>query len=198
MILKVSEKALREAAKVLKKGGLVVAPTDTLYGILADATNESAVERLYEIRRPSGKPFLVLLPDESWIEKLCLEVKEEYKKFLKVEGLTVVLKKKCNKLNYVSKETLAVRIPKVGFIKELLKEVKKPLVAPSVNPEGEKPAETIKEAYNYFGDKIDLYIDAGVVKGEPSTILDLTKDVKILREGKVKKEVIEKLLNRKL
>ncbi|AAC06854.1 L-threonylcarbamoyladenylate synthase [Aquifex aeolicus] len=198
MILKASKEALKEAVEILKKGGIIVAPTDTLYGILADATNEEAVKRLYKIRRPSGKPFLVLLPDESWLEKLCLDVKEEHKKLLKVEGLTLVFRKTCDKLDYVSKGTLAVRLPQKGFIRDLLSELKKPVVAPSVNPEGKKPAESVEEAYNYFGNKVDLYIDAGVIKGEPSTILDLTEGVKILREGKVKKEEIEKILNRKL
>jgi len=198
MILGLSEETLKQAVEVLKRGGIVVAPTDTLYGMLVDATNEKAVKKLYKIRRPSGKPFLVLLPDETWIEKLCLDLKEKYKRLLELEGLTLVLKKKCSKLDHVSKNTLAIRIPKRGFIKELLKELSTPVVAPSVNPEGQKPAESVKEAFEYFGDKVDLYVDAGILKGEPSTILDLTEGVKILREGKVRKEELEKLLNRKL
>jgi len=192
------EKALEKAVDVLENGEIVVAPTDTLYGMLADATNEEAVKRLYNIRRPSGKPFLILLPDEIWIKKLCLELSKECKSLLKVEGLTLILKTTCDKFSYINKGSLAVRIPQKGFIKELLKTFNKPVVAPSVNPEGKKPAKTISEAVKYFGEKVTLYVDAGEIKGEPSTILDLKEDIKIVREGKVKKEEIEKILNRKL
>ncbi|RUM31499.1 MAG: threonylcarbamoyl-AMP synthase [Aquifex sp.] len=192
------EKALEKAVEVLKNGEIVVAPTDTLYGMLTDATSEEAVRRLYNIRRPSGKPFLILIPDETWINKLCLELPKGYEELLKVEGLTLILKTTCDKFSYINKGSLAVRIPRKGFIKELLKTFAKPVVAPSVNPEGKKPAETISEAVKYFGEKVSLYVDAGEIKGEPSTILDLKEDIKIVREGKVKKDAIEKILNRKL
>ena len=192
------ERALEKAVEVLKNGEIVVAPTDTLYGMLTDATKEEAVRRLYNIRRPSGKPFLILLPDETWINKLCLELPKEYESLLKVEGLTLILETTCDKFSYINKGSLAVRIPRKGFIKELLKTFAKPVVAPSVNPEGKKPAETISEAVKYFGEKVALYVDAGEIKGEPSTILDLKEGIKIVREGKVKKEEIEKILNRKL
>ncbi|HIP42563.1 MAG TPA: threonylcarbamoyl-AMP synthase [Aquifex aeolicus] len=192
------EKALEKAVEVLKNGKIVVAPTDTLYGMLADATNEEVVRRLYTIRRPSGKPFLILIPDETWIDKLCLELPKEYENLLKVEGLTLILKTSCGKFSYINRGSLAARIPRRGFIKELLKRFAKPVVAPSVNPEGKKPAETISEAVKYFGEKVALYVDAGEIKGEPSTILDLKEGIKIVREGKVKKEEIEKILNRKL
>ena len=188
-ILKEDE-ALEKAKEVLQKGKIVVAPTDTIYGMLADATNEEAVKRLYEIRRPSGKPFLVLIPDENWIEKLCLELPEKYKFLLHKEGVTLVLRKRCNKLSHVSKDSLAVRIPKRGFVRKLLNIFGKPLVAPSVNPEGKKPAATIKEAVNYFGNEVELYVDGGEIKGEPSTVVDLREGLKILREGRVKREEI--------
>jgi len=192
------EKALEKAVEVLEMGEIVVAPTDTLYGMLTDATNEEAVKRLYTIRRPSGKPFLILIPDETWINKLCLKFPEEYESLLKVEGLTLILRTVCDKFSYINKGSLAVRIPRKGFIKELLKTFAKPVVAPSVNPEGKKPAETISEAVKYFGEKVALYVDAGEIKGKPSTILDLKESIKIVREGKVRKDTIEKILNRKL
>ncbi|HID66595.1 MAG TPA: threonylcarbamoyl-AMP synthase [Aquificaceae bacterium] len=192
------EKALEKAVEVLEMGEIVVAPTDTLYGMLTDATNEEAVKRLYTIRRPSGKPFLILIPDETWINKLCLKFPKEYESLLKVEGLTLILRTVCDKFSYINKGSLAVRIPRKGFIKELLKTFAKPVVAPSVNPEGKKPAETISEAVKYFGEKVALYVDAGEIKGKPSTILDLKESIKIVREGKVRKDTIEKILNRKL
>ena len=190
------ENLIEKAVEELKKGNLVVSPTDTIYGILADATNEEAVKKLYKIRRPSGRPFIVLLSDESWIEKMCLELPEKVKPLLKIEGLTLVLPKRCSKYNYINKDSLAIRIPRRGIIEEILEKLNRPVVAPSANPEGEKPAESVEEAKRYFGDKVSLYIDGGVIKGEPSTVISFVDGVKILREGKVKREEIEKIIGK--
>ena len=190
------ENLIEKAVEELKKGNLVVSPTDTIYGILADATNEEAVKKLYKIRRPSGRPFIVLLSDESWIEKMCLELPEKVKPLLKIEGLTLVLPKRCSKYNYINKDSLAIRIPRRGIIKEILEKLNRPVVAPSANPEGKKPAESVEEAKRYFGDKVSLYIDGGVIKGEPSTVISFVDGVKILREGKVKREEIEKIIGK--
>ncbi len=187
---------IEKAVEELKEGNLVVSPTDTIYGILADATNEEAVKRLYKIRRPSGRPFIVLLPDESWIEEMCLEIPEKAKPLLKIEGLTLVLPKRCRKYDYINRDSLAVRIPRRGIIREILKKLNRPVVAPSANPEGEKPAESVEEAKKYFGDKVALYIDGGVIKGEPSTVVSFVNGIKILREGKVKKEELEKIIGK--
>lgn len=190
------ENLIEKAVEELKKGNLVVSPTDTIYGVLADATNEEAVKKLYKIRRPSGRPFIVLLSDESWIEKMCLELPEKVKPLLKIEGLTLVLPKRCSKYNYINKDSLAIRIPRRGIVKEILEKLNRPVVAPSANPEGEKPAESVEEAKRYFGAKVSLYIDGGVIKGEPSTVISFVDGVKILREGKVKREEIEKIIGK--
>ncbi len=190
------ESLVERAVKELKKGNLIVSPTDTIYGILADATNEEAVKKLYEIRRPSGRPFIVLLPDESWIEEMCLEIQEKAKPLLRIEGLTLVLPKRCRKYDYINRDSLAIRIPRRGIIKEILKRLSRPVVAPSANPEGEKPAESVEEARKYFGDKVALYIDGGVIKGEPSTVVSFVNGIKILREGKVEREEIEKIIGK--
>ena len=190
------EHLIERAVEELKKGHFVVSPSDTIYGILADATNEEAVKRLYRLRRPSGKPFIVLLPDESWIKEMCLEIPEEAKPLLKIEGLTLVLPKKCRKYDYINKDSLAIRIPRRGIIKEILKKLNRPVVAPSANPEGEKPAESVEEAKRYFGDKVSLYVDGGIIRGKPSTVVSFVKGVKILREGKVKKEEIERIIGK--
>ncbi len=187
---------VERAVEELKKGNLIVSPTDTIYGILADATNEKAVKELYRIRRPSGKPFIVLLPNESWIKKMCLELPESAIPLLSIEGITLVLPKRCKKYDYISKNSLAIRIPRKGIIYEILQNLNKPVVAPSANPEGEKPAESVEEAKKYFGNKVSLYIDGGVIKGEPSTVISFVDGVKILREGKVKKEKIEQIIGK--
>jgi len=188
------EDALERTVDILKKGELVVAPTDTIYGILADATNEKAVINLYKLRRPSGRPFIVLIPSEDWIEELCLELEEKYRKLLNVEGLTLVLPKTCNKYDYINKGSLAVRKPLRGFVRKVLSLLGRPVVAPSANPEGLPPARTAEEAYNYFGQKVSLYVEGGRLEGEPSTVLSLIGKPEILREGRVKREELERIL----
>ncbi len=170
------------ASEVLLKGELVVAPTDTIYGILADATNPEAVNRLRTLRRPSGRPFIVLVPDLPWAGKLGLELKKEHIKLLSLFGVTVVLRKRTGLYHWLGKETLAVRVPRRGFVHRLLKYLGRPVVAPSANPEGKPPAMTVGEAVKYFGNKVSLYVDGGRIGGKPSALVD-GKTLKVLRGG---------------
>ncbi|WP_333784161.1 L-threonylcarbamoyladenylate synthase [Thermocrinis sp.] len=190
----VSTKDISKVVKVLEKGGIVCAPTDTIYGLLADATNKEAVERLYEIRRPSGRPFIVLLPDISYVLKFDVLITKLSIALLSI-GVTVIFPKRTTIPTYLTRwrKSIAFRVPAQGvFIKNLLKKFGKPLVAPSANPEGLKPASDIKEAMEYFGDKIDLYVKGAKLTGKPSTIVKLIskKAIKIIREGNVPKEQV--------
>ena len=113
--------SVRLASEVLLKGGFVVVPTDTIYGILADALNYGAVSILRKLRRPSRRPFIVLIPDVFWLKKLGLVVKEEHLKLLSVPGLTLVLRKGSDLYYWLGRDTVAVRVPRKGFIFRLLK-----------------------------------------------------------------------------
>ena len=190
----VSTKDISKVVKVLEEGGIVCAPTDTIYGLLADATNREAVERLYAIRRPSGRPFIVLLPDIMHATEFDILITKTGMALLSI-GVTVIFPKRTTIPTYLTRwrKSIAFRVPTQGvFIKNLLKKFGKPLVAPSANPEGLKPAPSIKEAMEYFGDKIDLYVKGAKLTGKPSTIVKLIskKAIKILREGNVPKEQV--------
>lgn len=192
-----SPEAVRLAYEALSKGEFVVAPTDTIYGILADALNYEAVQKLKRLRRPSGRPFLVLVPDVFWVRKLGLDVGRRATKLLAVPSLTLILKKKKNLYHWLGSQTVAVRCPKKGFIMNLLKDFGRPIVAPSANLEGEPPARTIEEAIDYFGDSVSLYVDGGKIEGKPSTILELTDgDIKVIRRGKLSSSSLKRLLRR--
>ncbi len=184
-VVKLSDRdALKLSSRALSEGKLVVAPTDTIYGILADATQERAVNYLRSIRRHTPKPFIILIPNLLWIKRLNLEADEKAYKLLTLERTTLVLKRKTKIPLYLTlgRDTLAVRLPKRGFVKELLVSFGKPLVAPSVNPEGGTPALSIDEAVKYFGNKVSLYVDAGKLTGLPSTIVSLAEGKpKVLR-----------------
>ncbi len=184
--------------QVLEGGGIVCAPTDTIYGLLADATNRKAVERLYELRRSSDKPFIVLIPDVEYALKF--DVRMPKLGFLLLSyGLTVVFQKRTTVPTYLTRwrKSLALRVPDQGtFITKLMKKYNKPLLAPSANPEGMPHARDIKDAINYFGDKIDLYVKGVRLEGKPSTIVKFITDrtIKIIREGNVPKESVFELV----
>jgi L-threonylcarbamoyladenylate synthase len=190
MVVKANKTGLRKAVRVLKEGGIVFCPTDTIYGLVADATNAEAVERLYSIRRPSGRPFIMLIPDLGILEYLDLYADRKYWDLLYTH-VTVIFYKKTSFPLYLTrgKKSIAIRLPKEdSFVMELMQELETPLVAPSANPEGKDPAVDISMAQEYFGNNIDLYVDAGYIKGAPSTIVRLIgkKSLRLVREGNIK------------
>jgi L-threonylcarbamoyladenylate synthase len=190
----VSTKEIDKVVQVLKEGGIVCAPTDTIYGLLADAGDRKAVERLYELRRPSGRPFIVLIPDVE--DALNFDIRVPRLGFALLSlGLTVIFQKRTTIPTYLTRwrKSLALRVPIQGtFITKLMKKFGGPLVAPSANPEGMPPARDVKEAMNYFGDKIDLYVRGAKLEGKPSTIVKFVSDkaIKVVREGNVPKEEV--------
>jgi L-threonylcarbamoyladenylate synthase len=183
--------------KVFKEDGVVVMPTDTIYGIVGRAQSESVVNRIYKIRnRNIDKPCIILIGDISELEKFSINLTEEQKNKLheywpalsEVEGfrpVSIVLDCPLEKFAYLHRgtNTLAFRLPAQKELQHLLLKVG-PLIAPSANTEKFPESETIEDAKNYFGDKVDLYIDGGEITSQASKLIKLHKDgsVSILRE----------------
>ncbi|VVA43348.1 conserved hypothetical protein [Candidatus Roizmanbacteria bacterium] len=178
---------------VLKSTGLVVFPSDTVYGLLCDATNEQAVKKLIAFKnRPAGKPISVFTNLE-FIDQL-VKINKDQKKIIEeiIPGpFTLILPSKhsVNKLLESETGNLGVRIPMNQLINRLIQEFGKPVTATSANLAG-RPAnysiETLlKELTNKQKELIDLIVDAGTLpRNKPSTVVDLSKsDVKILRQG---------------
>ncbi|MCX7760197.1 MAG: L-threonylcarbamoyladenylate synthase [Hydrogenothermaceae bacterium] len=193
--IKISDR-LQDGIEVIKNGGLVATKTDTIYGILADAFNPESVEKIYNIKeRELDKPFIILIPDLDCLEKFNVSVNDKARKILSTKGITVILKvENPEKFEYLHRGTkkLAFRIPDDHEFLKFLKELNRPVVAPSCNPSGLEPAKNIEEAINYFSDKIDLYINRGeVINNIPSTIVETENGkVKIVRHGSKKLEVL--------
>lgn len=185
-----------KAVELLKEGKIGVMPTDTIYGIVGSALNPEAVENIYKLRsRTSGKPMIVLISGLDDLNLFGIELSKEEKIFLKnnwPNPLSIVLSCTSEKLKYLhrGKKSLAFRMPKNSQLLDVLKKTG-PLVAPSANFEQEKPSETITETKKYFGDKVAFYVDGGVLKSKPSTIVRLYKDGTgmILREGSFKQKL---------
>lgn len=190
LILKITPKNLISsveiAVKLIRQGKAIVCPTDTVYGLLADATNEKAVKKVFEIKeRPKTKPVPIFVKDIKMAKNLALVDKEQEKFLRKVwpGKITVVLKRGKIKLYGVRKQTIALRIPKYKLVNKLLGKINRPLVGTSANISG-KPATTkIKEVLKQLKNRPDLIVDAGnLPKSRPSIIIDLTAfPPKILR-----------------
>lgn len=191
---------IESAIKVLEEGGIILYPTDTVYGLGVDATNVEAIKKLIELKgRPDGKRMLVMFSD--------LEMAGEYvelndaarilaDKFLP-GPLTLVLMAKDNVVKALipDKDTLGIRVPDNSFCLKLVKEFGKPIVTTSANKSGEKiPSNNPLEIAEYLGG-IDLVIDQGELKeSSPSTIVDISSGgVEIVRDGSISIEDIVKV-----
>lgn len=171
----------------LLNGGVVLMPTDTIYGILTSSLNKESVERLYAIRKRSPeKPCIILISDISEIEHFGIILEGEEQKnlldfFAEEKPTSVILDCNNEYFSYLHRNTntLSFRLPKREDLRNLLKKTG-PLIAPSANTEGNPPAKNIQEAKEYFGNQVDLYVDGGEITSNPSRIIKLSKNHKVL------------------
>lgn len=169
----------KNLVNVVKAYKIAVIPTDTIYGIVACATNEASVKKVYAIKkRTPDKPFIILIAD---IADLAI-----FNVILPIDLLTqlkdywpgpnsIILSCDNSKFDYLSRGTksLAFRLPDDKKLTDFIRKTG-PLIAPSANPEGQKPAVDIKDAIGYFNNQIDYYVDSGRIIGNPSTLIDFT------------------------
>ena len=190
MIVKKSQKDLNNAVSILESGGVVICPTDTVYGFLADAQNKEAVDNIYKIKkRPKSKPLPVFVKDVKMAGELAFIDERSAKilrKFWPGKYTFVLHKKLKNKLYGVDKKTIAIRIPKYQFLNDLLKKINRPLVQTSVNISTQEPLKNIESILATFGKNklVGLIIDAGSLKkSKPSKMVDLSSSKsKIIRK----------------
>lgn len=181
-----------EIAALILSGKIGVIPTDTQYGLVCAALDETAVERVYEVRgRTAAKPCVALaasleqLLDTDGLDRNTLLMAEKYWP----GPVSVVVPCKKNVMRHIHRGggSIAIRIPNKPELLALL-DKSGLLLAPSANLQGEPPAATIAEAQGYFGDRIDFYVDGGTLKdATPSTLITFTEDglVETLRRGAV-------------
>lgn len=153
--------------EVLLTGGLAIARTDTIYGILASANNQSSVERIYQLKgRDSHKALIVLVASASDIPGLTAQLLGQYQQ-LSAQRPTSLIMPKTNQPSWLTRggDSLAYRLPATKELQQLIKATG-PLVAPSANPQGLVPASNIAEAIEYFGNQVDIYVDGGQVPNQ--------------------------------
>jgi L-threonylcarbamoyladenylate synthase len=190
---------IKKAVEIILKGGVVVYPTDTCYGIGCDATNSKAIEKIFKIKgREKDKPLPLIASSIDMIDKYVFLEERATKLYKAFPGISVALRKKGNAVpDIVNKEKLAFRIPSSEVSRKLCELSDKPIVSTSANKSGDPPPYSIKEVKSSLKDyleKIDLLIDGGILdRNPPSTIVDLVEG-KIGRVGNVKEKQILDIL----
>ena len=170
--------------EALRADKLVVAPTDTIYGLLAQADSPRAVDELYRVRqRDRTKSCIILLSSADNIPELTTEQRRIYDRLYCKRPTTVAAKVSPDVMPHLVRTdgTLAFRVvPPETALSELIRLVG-PLLAPSANLAGQPPATTVNEATAYFGDQVAVYVDSGEIKGVmPSRIIKFTDDGQVI------------------
>lgn len=199
IILEPSADGLRKAVAVLRTGGLVAFPTETVYGLGADAENDKAVASIYAAKgRPSFNPLIVHLPDADAVERYCVMTHdaERLASAFWPGAITLVLPLRedagISKLVTAGLQTLAVRVPDHSVGQALLKAFGGPIAAPSANPSGRISPTKASHVIARLSGRIDAIVDGGSCPvGVESTIVDCSGDVPvILRAGGIPAEAL--------
>jgi len=189
---------LTAAVSALKRGEVIVFPTETLYGLGADALNFSAVEKVFHLKgRDPNNPFPVLVADLAMVDSLVAAISPLAKLLMTrywPGPLTLVLPARteipCALVN--SRGGIGVRLSSQPLATELVRLLGHPLTGTSANPSGQPGALTIVQAKNYFSEKISVYVDGGALHSRTgSTVAAIEKDrLRIIRDGEISREAL--------
>lgn len=187
---------LAEAAKIIAKGGLVILPTETVYGIAADRNNKKAIERLYELKnRPKEKLFSLHIDDKDRVEELASDIPTSAYKLMErfwPGPLTIIFKAK-------DSSTVGIRLPDDTITRQVISLARVDVVCPSANISG-KPAPTdFKAAIADLEGRVDFAIDAGKTRlAKESSLVDCSVEpLRLLREGAISRQEIEETARKK-
>lgn len=204
--------ALKESAQVVKNGGLVIIPTETVYGIAANMSDKKAVERLYQIKnRPKDKPFSILIDRkevlEDWADKISVAAYKLIDKFWPGPLTIVFNAKDCRGQTCLPRQggglssasTIGIRIPDNEIVLRFLTLAQVPVACPSANLSGKTAPVNFEQAMQDLNGVVDVAIDAGPARlGRESSIVDVTVEpVRVLREVAIKRQEIEAVIGKK-
>ena len=205
----VDDESLAEARTIIGNGGLVVIPTDTVYGVACDPRNAKAIARIYEAKhRPRFKALQVLLASVDQLDELGLDLPAPLNRlaaqFLPGAFSPIAVAREDCDLATVNRArqgfaTQGIRIPNSAVTLRILRQIG-PLAASSANRSGEESAQTVEEAQASLGDAVDLYLNGGPTQGHvASTVVaanPLSRDgIDILREGVIPQSVIRRAIH---
>ncbi|MBE6963584.1 MAG: threonylcarbamoyl-AMP synthase [Ruminococcaceae bacterium] len=196
------EEKIKAAAKILRQGGLVALPTETVYGLGANGLDSAAVNRIFEAKgRPQDNPLILHITGAQWLPRFCEDIPPiAYtlaRKFWP-GPLTMILKRKANVPDETTAklDTVAVRCPNHPVALAIIREAGVPVAAPSANTSGRPSCTTAADVLEDMGGKIEAVVDGGSCSvGVESTILDLTcQPPRLLRPGGLPLEALEQLV----
>ena len=192
---------LKVPAEIIKQGGIVIFPTETVYGIGTNGLNKDSIENLYEIKqRPRNKPISLLVSNFDMINEVAESITELEYKIMKEffpGPLTMVLKKKSCVPDELTAggDTVGIRMPENKITLKLIEYAGVPIATPSANISGKPSGTNIESIKKDFKGKVEFFIDGGESRiGKASTIVKVeNNEIKILRQGIItKEEIIEK------
>lgn len=191
MQTKLIKENISEAAEIIKSGGLVAVPTETVYGLAGNGLDGNAVHEIYEVKgRPAVKPLSLMVPDRGAMKEYCEDVPEQAEYLAErfwPGPLTIVLKAKelVPEIVRAGGTTVGLRCPDHPLTLEALRLAKLPFAAPSANPSGAESPKDAAKVMEYFSGRIDAVIDGGPCGiGRESTLIDMSaRPYRILRQG---------------
>jgi L-threonylcarbamoyladenylate synthase len=191
--------AIEKAADVLRAGGLVVFPTETLYGIGCDALDPAALERLRAAKeRPEEKGLLVLVSDLAMVETVARDISRAARRLCEKfwPGPLTVLFPARDEIPppLVVDGKVAARLSSDPFAQALVRALGRPVAAPSANRSGEPPAADVATARRTFGERVGAYLDDGLRSAPPSTLADPGPPLRVLRDGPISRAALEAAL----
>lgn len=197
-----SAELFSRAVDALKRGEVIVFPTETFYGLGADAFNEAAVEQIISLKgRSPDQTVSIIVADREMLNSVVTHVSPAAQKLMDrfwPGPLTLVLpaKKNLPALLLNRDGGIGVRISSHPLATRLARELGHPITATSANPSGREPARTVEEAMGYFSGKLGIFLDGGRLEGKKgSTVMDVSQDkIRIVREGEIPSEELKRIL----
>lgn len=198
---KIDHIKMQEVSDIIKKSGIIVFPTETVYGIGVNGLDENAIKKLYEIKqRPLNKPISLLVSNINMVNQITQDItKLEYKLMEEFfpGPFTIILKKKSiiSDLVTAGKDTVGIRMPSGEIARKLVEYANVPIATPSANISGKASGTNLNDIMKDFKGKVDYFIDGGESKlGVASTIVKVIDGIPhILRQGTITKEQIERI-----
>lgn len=198
-INQINKQELEECSNIIKNNGIIIFPTETVYGIGANATSEQAVRKIFEIKkRPINKAINIMVANIDEIDKYAIIKNDVERKIIRkfMPGpITIILNKKSIIPDIVTSgnSKIGIRIPDNKIALEILNRCKLPIAAPSANISGEESGINIEGIQKAFDGKVDAFIDGGTSRlAQASTIVEvIDNEIVIHRQGKITKEEIQ-------
>lgn len=184
--------------EVINNGGIVITPTDTIYGIMGDSLNEDVIRKVFEIKkRPFNKPLLLLMDSFEMVEQYTEEISEKERLLMDRywPGLVTFILKKNDKVSELitsGNDTVGIRIPNNKDLLEIIRRLNRPVISTSANITGTEVITSTQLLEKDLIDNIDYIEDGGEVESESSTIIKIEDNkLVVLREGKLSREIEE-------